>query len=59
MAESILLINGSPREMGNTDEIFRLLIKGVKSAGNEPIYRKLRELNIVECIGCCKCRELF
>jgi multimeric flavodoxin WrbA len=57
MAKSTLIINGSPRVDGNTDTILRLLIKGTKSIPLEPIYRKLRELSIAECIGCCKCRD--
>lgn len=56
MNKSILVINGSPRDGGNTDAILSMFIKGAKIMQREPIYRKLRELNIAECIGCCKCR---
>ena len=57
MAKSILIINGSPRKEGNTDAILNALINGAKSIPLNPIYRKLRELNIADCIGCCKCRD--
>lgn len=57
MAKSILIINGSPREEGNTDAILNALINGAKSIPLSPVYRKLRELDIADCIGCCKCRD--
>lgn len=57
MAKSTLVINGSPREGGNTDSILRMIIQGAESTGMEPIHRKLREMQIAECIGCCRCRE--
>jgi multimeric flavodoxin WrbA len=57
MAKSILVINGSPRAAGNTDAILQMFLNGVKNTSHEPIYRKLRELNIANCIGCCKCRD--
>ena len=57
MAGSILLINGSPRKDGNTDAILDSLIKGASSVRQELFYRKLRELNIADCAGCCRCRD--
>ena len=57
MPKPMLVINGSPREEGNTDTILRILINGAKGTGIEPIYKKLREMNISDCIGCCKCRD--
>lgn len=57
MAKSTLIINGSPREDGNTDTILRMLIQGARSLPQEPTNRRLRELNITDCIGCCKCRD--
>lgn len=57
MTNSTLIINGSPREGGNTDAILRILIKGANSTQQEPVYIKLRDLDISDCIGCCKCRD--
>lgn len=57
MIKSSLVINGSTREGGNTDRILDMLIKGAKDQGMEPVYRKLREMDIADCVGCCKCRD--
>ena len=52
-----MVINGSPRVDGNTDAILATLIKGAKSRSLDPTYKKLRDLHIEECSGCCKCRD--
>ena len=57
MTGSILVINGSPREGGNTDALLDALIKGAKSRSLDPLYKKLRDLHIEDCIGCCRCRD--
>lgn len=57
MPPSTLLINGSPRENGNTDKLLDRLIQGTGSASSRIEYRKLRDLRIGDCIGCCTCRE--
>jgi multimeric flavodoxin WrbA len=57
MLKQIAVINGSPRENGNTDVVLKELIKGAKEAELETIYLTLRDLTIADCIGCCKCRD--
>jgi len=53
----ILIINGSPREGGNTDTILEKLIEGAQSTDLNPWYVKLRDLNIANCIACCTCKD--
>jgi multimeric flavodoxin WrbA len=57
MAPPTLLINGSPRENGNTDALLARFIQGAESVSHEFVYLKLRDLRIGDCIGCCTCRE--
>jgi multimeric flavodoxin WrbA len=57
MSERILIVNGSPRFDGNTDALLAELIKGAESRSSDPAHRKLRDLHIEECIGCCQCRD--
>lgn len=54
-AENILVINGATRESGNTDVIVQKFIEGAQTTGYTIEYATLRELNISDCIGCCKC----
>lgn len=55
MNEEILAINGATRECGNTDAIVKKFVGGVQAAGLDVQSATLRELNISDCIGCCKC----
>jgi multimeric flavodoxin WrbA len=57
MARSTLLINGSPRENGNTDALLDRLILGAGEAAPKIEHIKLRDLRIGDCIGCCTCRD--
>ena len=57
MASPTLLINGSPREHGNTDALLERLVRGAESVSQEVEYIQLRELRIGNCIGCCTCRD--
>ena len=55
MKEKILVINGATREGGNTDVIVKKFVGGVQTAGLNVQSATLRELDISDCIGCCKC----
>ena len=57
MSKPTVIINGTPRENGNTDAILNKIIEGAHEVGLETIYVKLRELAIANCIGCCTCRD--
>ena len=57
MASSTLVINGSPRENGNTDSLLQQFIRGAEKISAETTYFKLRDLDIGDCIGCCTCRD--
>lgn len=51
------MINGSTRENGNTDAILQAFLKGVADSGLNAREAVLRELDIRNCIGCCKCKD--
>ncbi len=57
MSREILIINGSARENGNTDNLLIHLVNGVKEAGNKSYQVVLREKKIGNCIGCYTCRS--
>lgn len=57
MNKRVLVINGSTRENGNTDAILRAFLKGVADGGLNAREAVLREVNINNCIGCCKCKD--
>jgi len=57
MASSTLVINGSPRENGNTDSLLQQFIRGAESISAQTTYFNLRDLDIGDCIGCCTCRD--
>ncbi len=57
MVNSILVINGTPREGRNTDTIIDKLIEGAESVDKNIQYFKLRDLIIHNCIGCCTCKR--
>ena len=51
----ILLINGSPRQHGNTDILLENVAEGVRRAGREAETIRLADLVIHPCIGCGHC----
>jgi multimeric flavodoxin WrbA len=57
MAKLITVINGSPREGGNTDAILEKLMEGARSNALDIRYFKLRDVKIHHCIGCCTCKR--
>lgn len=57
MGKSILIINGSTRESGNTDSIIDKMIAGAKSVGQKINHVKLRDSRIGNCVGCCTCKK--
>ncbi len=54
MAKKIMILNGSPRENGNTKELIKSFTKGAQIAGNEVICFDLQKMDIHACLGCCK-----
>ncbi|UCE08341.1 MAG: flavodoxin family protein [bacterium] len=57
MVKSILIINGTTRDKGNTDAIIEKLIEGAEAVDLNIKYFKLRDLNVANCIGCCTCKD--
>jgi multimeric flavodoxin WrbA len=53
----VLVINGSTRELGNTDTVLKAFLNGVADGGLNAREVVLRELDINNCIGCCKCKQ--
>ena len=51
----ILLINGSPRQHGNTNILLDKVAEGVRLAGREAETIRLADLAIHPCIGCGHC----
>ena len=51
----ILLVNGSPRQHGNTDILLDKVAEGVRLAGREAETIRLADLTIHPCIGCGHC----
>jgi multimeric flavodoxin WrbA len=56
--KSVLVINGATREGGNTDRLVRHFVRGVRDAGGKAAEVKLRNKQIGQCVGCCKCRDV-
>lgn len=54
MSKKIIILNGSPRENGNTKALIEHFKKGAESAKNEVICFNLQKMNIHACLGCCK-----
>lgn len=52
MAQKIVILNGSPRQNGNTSELVKAFTKGALSTGNEVITFHLDSMNIHGCKGC-------
>lgn len=54
MAKKIMILNGSPRENGNTKQLIKSFTKAAQQIGNEVICFDLQKMNIHACLGCCK-----
>lgn len=54
MNKKIIILNGSPRENGNTKTLIEYFKKGAKNANNEVICFDLQKMNIHACLGCFK-----
>lgn len=54
----IILINGSARKQGNTEEILKKIKAGAISKGAEVEEVNLFDLNYKGCYGCYSCKEL-
>lgn len=54
MSKKIFILNGSPRDNGNTKELIRAFTKGAESAGNEVTCFNLYDMEIRPCRGCGK-----
>ena len=52
MSKKILILNGSPRKMGNTAALTAEFAKGAKESGNKVTEFFLDEMNIHGCKGC-------
>ncbi|GKX65257.1 flavodoxin family protein [Inconstantimicrobium mannanitabidum] len=52
MSKKILVLNGSPREKGNTVELIDEFVKGAEESGNEIVRFNLNSMNIHPCQGC-------
>ena len=53
----VLVVNGAPREQGNTDALTGMFEQGAREAGHDVYTAVLRELKISDCIGCCTCKR--
>lgn len=52
MSQRIVILNGSPRQTGNTSELVKAFTEGAISAGNEVTTFHLDSMNIHGCKGC-------
>ncbi len=52
MAKKIVILNGSPREHGNTSALIRAFTKGAEEAGHTVTHFFLRGMDIRPCLGC-------
>ena len=55
MNKKILVLTGSPRTGGNSDQLADAFIRGVLSAGNQVLRFDAGRANIGPCIGCHAC----
>lgn len=55
MAKQILVLNGSPRQGGNTDALADTLAEGAQAAGHRVDRLDIRSLQINPCVGCYRC----
>ena len=52
MSKKIIVLNGSPRNTGNTSELTAAFTKGAEEAGNVVTEFFLGSMNIHGCKGC-------
>lgn len=52
MNKEIIILNGSTRRNGKTQDLVNSFIKGAKKAGNNITEFKVSEMKIADCIGC-------
>ena len=52
-----VVINGSPRKMGNTAAMLKEMAKFADEEGSRTDYLDLVDLRIADCKACMKCRE--
>lgn len=57
MNKKVLVISGSPRRNGNSDQLCDAFIEGAKEAGHEVEKIEVREKKIGFCLACYACRE--
>ena len=55
MGKTILVLTGSPRVGGNSDQLADAFIRGVASAGNQVLRFDAGRKQIGPCIGCQAC----
>ena len=53
----ILVINGSPREQGNTRKLAEAFARGAEEVGNEILFVNAAKKHIAGCQGCQYCRS--
>lgn len=52
---NILILNGSPRKNGNTEQLTEAFCKGAAAAGHETTIFSVRDTKIHPCLGCDYC----
>ena len=57
LTKRVLVLNGSPRDNGNTDAVVNSFMQGVNAGGRTVRAAVLRELTINNCVGCGHCRR--
>lgn len=57
MSKKVLVLCGSPRKKGNTDNLAEAFIRGAKEAGNEARKLYIRDMDIKGCLGCSACQK--
>jgi len=54
---TMLVINGSPRKLGNTETVLNAFVEGAKEAGAEVTVVRLVEIDHKNCKGCNACHK--
>lgn len=54
MNKKITVLNGSPRNNGNTSRLVEAFVKGARSSGNDVDVFRLSTMDIRPCVGCCR-----
>lgn len=55
MAKNIVVLTGSPRAGGNSDQMAEAFLRGARSAGHLVTKISTAELNVAGCVGCGGC----